>query len=90
MPAHTRDGLFDRSILATLFEEIGFNDSIAVSLIVSGTNFVFTLFALKYIDIIGRRKIMVFSSPGMIIGLVVAAISFHCECFDVTVPEPCA
>ncbi|EPS93747.1 hypothetical protein FOMPIDRAFT_1026440 [Fomitopsis schrenkii] len=62
---------------ATLFEEIGFSDSIAVSLIVSGTNFVFTLFALKYIDIIGRRKIMVFSAPGMIIGLVVAAISFH-------------
>ncbi|KZT65007.1 general substrate transporter [Daedalea quercina L-15889] len=62
---------------ATLFQEIGFNDSIAVSLIVSGTNFVFTLFALKYIDIIGRRKIMIFSAPGMIIGLVVAAISFH-------------
>ncbi|TFY62941.1 hypothetical protein EVJ58_g3541 [Rhodofomes roseus] len=62
---------------ATLFQEIGFSDSIAVSLIVSGTNFIFTLFALKYIDIIGRRKIMIYSAPGMIIGLVVAAISFH-------------
>ncbi|KAH9934169.1 general substrate transporter [Fomitopsis serialis] len=66
-----------QQLCATLFQEIGFNDSIAVSLIVSGTNFIFTLFALKYIDIIGRRKIMVFSAPGMIVGLIVAAISFH-------------
>ncbi|KAH9947864.1 general substrate transporter [Amylocystis lapponica] len=62
---------------ATLFEEIGFNQPTAVGLIVSGTNFIFTLIALKYIDIIGRRKIMIFSSPGMIVGLVLASISFH-------------
>lgn len=62
---------------ATLFAEIGFNQPTAVGLIISGTNFLFTLIALKYIDIIGRRKIMVFSAPGMIIGLVLASISFH-------------
>ncbi|PCH37438.1 general substrate transporter [Wolfiporia cocos MD-104 SS10] len=62
---------------ATLFKEIGFNQPTAVGLIISGTNFVFTLFALKYIDIIGRRKIMVFSAPGMIIGLVLASVAFH-------------
>jgi len=62
---------------ATLFKEIGFNQPTAVGLIVSGTNFVFTLFALKYIDIIGRRKIMIWSSPGMIIGLTLASIAFH-------------
>ncbi|EKM56642.1 uncharacterized protein PHACADRAFT_27439 [Phanerochaete carnosa HHB-10118-sp] len=62
---------------ATLFKEIGFNQPTAVGLIVSGTNFIFTLFALKYIDIIGRRKIMLFSAPGMVIGLVLASISFH-------------
>lgn len=65
---------------ATLFKEIGFNQPTAVGLIVSGTNFVFTLFALKYIDIIGRRKIMLISAPGMVIGLTLASISFFCEC----------
>ncbi|KAF9813399.1 hypothetical protein IEO21_05633 [Rhodonia placenta] len=63
--------------LATLFKEIGFNQPTAVGLIISGTNFLFTLFALKYIDIIGRRRIMVWSSPGMIVGLTLASIAFH-------------
>ncbi|OSD01082.1 general substrate transporter [Trametes coccinea BRFM310] len=62
---------------ATLFKEIGFNQPTAVGLIVSGTNFIFTLIALKYIDIIGRRKIMLWSAPGMIIGLVLASVAFH-------------
>ncbi|KAF8838708.1 general substrate transporter [Paxillus ammoniavirescens] len=62
---------------ASLFQEIGFNQPTAVGLIISGTNFVFTLFALRYIDIIGRRRIMVFSAPGMIFGLTLAAIAFH-------------
>ncbi len=66
---------------ATLFKEIGFNQPTAVGLIVSGTNFLFTLFALKYIDIIGRRKIMIFSAQGMVVGLVLASISFFCECY---------
>ncbi|THH00255.1 hypothetical protein EW026_g2249 [Hermanssonia centrifuga] len=64
------------TLIATLFKEIGFNQPTAVGLIVSGTNFLFTLFALKYIDIIGRRKIMIFSAPGMVVGLVLASISF--------------
>ncbi|KZT36909.1 sugar transporter [Sistotremastrum suecicum HHB10207 ss-3] len=62
---------------ATLFKSIGFNQPTAVGLIVAGTNFLFTLVALKYIDIIGRRRIMLYSSPGMVLGLTLAAISFH-------------
>ncbi|TCD63427.1 myo-inositol transporter [Steccherinum ochraceum] len=62
---------------ATLFKSIGFDQPTAVGLIVSGTNFIFTLFALKYIDIIGRRKIMIWSAPGMVIGLTLASIAFH-------------
>lgn len=62
---------------ATLFKEIGFNQPTAVGLIVSGTNFLFTLFALKYIDIIGRRRILLWSMPGMIFGLVLASVAFH-------------
>ncbi|KAM5532982.1 hypothetical protein V8D89_013324 [Ganoderma adspersum] len=62
---------------ATLFKEIGFDQPTAVGLIVSGTNFLFTLFALKYIDTIGRRKIMLWTAPGMIFGLVLASVAFH-------------
>ncbi|KAG6834693.1 hypothetical protein H0H93_008002, partial [Arthromyces matolae] len=48
---------------ATLFKEIGFDQPTAVGLIISGTNFIFTLVALKWIDKIGRRKIMIWSAP---------------------------
>ena len=64
---------------ATLFKSIGFNQPTAVGLIVAGTNFLFTLVALKYIDIIGRLKIILISASGMIIGLVLASVSFHCK-----------
>jgi len=63
---------------ATLFKEIGFNQPTAVGLIISGTNFLFTLFALKYIDIIGRRRILLWSMPCMTLGLVLASVAFHC------------
>jgi len=62
---------------ASLFQEIGFNQPTAVGLIISGTNFVFTLVALKWIDIVGRRRIMLCSAPGMIVGLTLAAVAFH-------------
>lgn len=62
---------------ATLFKQIGFDNPTAVGLIVSGTNFVFTLVALKWIDKIGRRRIMVWSAPGMFIGLILASVFFH-------------
>lgn len=62
---------------ASLFQEIGFNQPTAVGLIISGTNFLFTLFALKYIDLVGRRRIMIFSAPGMVVGLALASIAFH-------------
>ncbi|KAL0945877.1 hypothetical protein HGRIS_012160 [Hohenbuehelia grisea] len=62
---------------ATLFKEIGFDQPTAVGLIISGTNFIFTLVALKWIDQIGRRKIMIWSAPGMVVGLTLASIAFH-------------
>ncbi|THU80742.1 hypothetical protein K435DRAFT_874053 [Dendrothele bispora CBS 962.96] len=49
----------------------------AVGLIVPGTNFIFTFVALKWIDQVSHRQIMVWSAPGMIFGLVLAAIAFH-------------
>lgn len=66
---------------ATLFSALGFNHPTAVSLIVAGTNFIFTLVALKYIDIVGRRRIMLITAPGMIVGLTLASVAFFCEYF---------
>ncbi|KAK9495384.1 hypothetical protein V1508DRAFT_401993 [Lipomyces doorenjongii] len=40
----------------TLFALAGFNNAIAVSIVLTGTNFLFTIFALKYLDTVGRRK----------------------------------
>ena len=64
---------------ATLFKSIGFDQPTATGEIIAGTNFLFTLVALKYIDIVGRRRIMIFSAPGMVVGLTIASVAFHCK-----------
>lgn len=61
----------------TIFEAIGFENSTAVSIIVAGTNFVFTLVAFFCIDKIGRRTILLIGLPGMMVSLVMCAIAFH-------------
>ena len=60
----------------TLFQAIGFDQPVAVSLIVSATNFLATLAALQLIDMIGRRRVLLYSVPGMCGALVFAAICF--------------
>ena len=62
---------------ATLFASVGFKNPTAVGLVVSGTNFIGTLLALKYIDTIGRRRILTLTVPGMVVGLSLAALSFY-------------
>lgn len=62
---------------ATIFKAIGFNDSTAVSLIVAGTNFVFTVIAFFIIDKVGRRKMLLISLPFVVAFLVLNAIAFH-------------
>lgn len=62
---------------ATIFKAIGFDNSTAVSLIVAGTNFVFTLIAFFIIDKVGRRRILLLSLPCVVIFLILNAISFH-------------
>lgn len=61
----------------TIFQTIGFDNSTAVSIIIAGTNFVFTLVAVCIIDRVGRRRILLFAIPGMCIALIVCAIAFH-------------
>ena len=62
---------------STLFSDVGFTDPLAVSVVVAATNFLFTCISLKYVDIVGRRRMLVWSMWGMPLGLVLAAIGFH-------------
>lgn len=62
---------------ATIFQTVGFKNSTAVSIIIAGTNFVFTVAAFFIIDRVGRRKMLLYSMPGMIGALVLCSIAFH-------------
>lgn len=43
----------------------------------AGTNWIFGFLSLKYIDIIGRRRILVGTVWGMALALTLAAVAFH-------------
>ena len=62
---------------ATLFSIVGFKNSIAVGSVVACTNWVFTLIALKWVDRIGRRNILIYTMWGMSASLILAAVAFH-------------
>ncbi|KAH7040135.1 general substrate transporter [Microdochium trichocladiopsis] len=62
---------------ATIFELLGFKVPTLTSLTVAATNFVFTILALLFIDRIGRRRILLYSVPFMVAGLLLAAIGFR-------------
>ncbi len=62
---------------STIFKTIGFSDATAVSIIVAGTSFAFTLVVFFLIDRIGRRLSMIISLYGMIVALVLCSIAFH-------------
>lgn len=62
---------------ATIFKLVNFDNPIGVSLSVAGTNFVFTVAAFAFIDTVGRRKILLFSIPFMILGLGVCSVAFQ-------------
>jgi MFS transporter, SP family, solute carrier family 2 (myo-inositol transporter), member 13 len=48
-----------------------------VGLIVAGTNFVFTCVSMGILDRVGKRRTMLITYPGMILGLALAAVAFH-------------
>lgn len=62
---------------ATIFQTVGFKNSTAVSIIIAATNFVFTILAFFVIDKVGRRRILLYSMPGMVVALVLCSIGFH-------------
>jgi SP family myo-inositol transporter-like MFS transporter 13 len=61
---------------ATILQSIGFSQPTLASLGVSGTNFAFTVAALLLIDRVGRRRMLVYSIPAMILSLLLAAYGF--------------
>lgn len=61
---------------ATIFTIVGFKSPTLTSMVVAVTNFAFTLAALVLIDRIGRRRILLYSIPFMIAGLLLSAYGF--------------
>jgi SP family myo-inositol transporter-like MFS transporter 13 len=63
----------------TIFGLLGLKNSSAAGLIPSGGNAIFLFIGMTIVDRVGRRRLLVTVIPGMIIGLLWAAVSFHCE-----------
>ncbi|KAI5925918.1 myo-inositol transporter 1 [Camillea tinctor] len=61
---------------ATIFSILGFSVPTLTSLSVAATNFLFTVAALLLIDRIGRRRILLYSIPFMVLGLFLSAFGF--------------
>jgi SP family myo-inositol transporter-like MFS transporter 13 len=61
----------------TLFESVGFDNSLVIGLVISIVNLVFTFVALVIIDKVGRRRMACITVPGMCGALIVAAVAFH-------------
>ncbi|TIA52134.1 putative MFS myo-inositol transporter [Aureobasidium pullulans] len=61
---------------ATIFALVGFTSPIGTSLSISVSNFVFTLLAFAIIDRVGRRRILLYSIPFMILGLASCSLAF--------------
>lgn len=62
---------------ATIFKTVGVGDPLVVSILISGTNFLFTFVALKFIDQVGRRKMLLSTVWIMGLGLFIAAFGFY-------------
>jgi MFS transporter, SP family, solute carrier family 2 (myo-inositol transporter), member 13 len=70
---------------------LGFSDPTLTSLSVAATNFLFTVAALLLIDRVGRRRMLLYSVPFMVAGLVLSGYGFHSTELSKTpssAPEP--
>lgn len=62
---------------ATIFQAAGFKDATAVSIIVAGANWVFTVAVFFLIDRVGRRPLMLISLAGMVVSMAICSLAFH-------------
>ncbi|EGX96874.1 MFS myo-inositol transporter, putative [Cordyceps militaris CM01] len=67
---------------ATIFTLVGFRSPTLASLSVAVTNFIFTAIALVLIDRVGRRRILLYSLPFMVCGLLLASLGFSFVALD--------
>ncbi|OXG99960.1 MFS transporter, SP family, solute carrier family 2 (myo-inositol transporter), member 13 [Cryptococcus neoformans] len=63
----------------TLFGLLGLSNPALGGLIPAGTNAVFVLIGMSLVDKVGRRGLMLFGVPIMLLGLVWNIIGFYCE-----------
>lgn len=61
---------------STLFEIVGFSNPVAVGLVVAGTNFLMSWTNMMIVDPVGRRRVLLTTAWGMIVGLVAVAAAF--------------
>ncbi|KAJ6024441.1 Myo-inositol transporter 1 [Penicillium herquei] len=59
-----------------IFQALNFSSPTLTSLAIAVTNFVFTLLAFAFIDRIGRRRILLYSIPVMILALGCCSLAF--------------
>lgn len=62
---------------ATIFALVGFSSPTLASLSIAVTNFSVTIVSLVLIDRVGRRRILLYSIPIMVVGLLLCAVAFH-------------
>ena len=62
---------------ATIFSLLGFSSPTLTSLSIAVTNFICTLIALAIIDRVGRRPILLYSVPVMILGLLSCSVAYY-------------
>ncbi|KAI0102104.1 general substrate transporter [Nemania sp. FL0031] len=62
---------------ATLFSLVGFSNPTAVAITVAGTNFIFNIVNMTFIDKAGRRLLLLINVLLMAITMVVVAVAFH-------------
>jgi MFS transporter, SP family, solute carrier family 2 (myo-inositol transporter), member 13 len=61
---------------ATIFSLLRFSSPILTSLSVAVTNFLATIAAFYLVDRIGRRRILLYTIPGMVLALILCSIGF--------------
>lgn len=61
---------------STLFDIVGFSNPVAVGLVVAGTNFLMSWTNMMIVDPLGRRRVLLSTAWGMVVGLVAVAIAF--------------
>ena len=63
---------------ATIFSLLDFYSPTLTSLSIAITNFICTLLAFMIIDHVGRRRIVLFSIPVMVVGLIACSVAYEC------------